>query len=176
MQIPPKESKCPDPLGAPLGYMESCRVFKPTLTSEYNLCCFYKVGLTGDFPEFPKPCKPETNDHVLCFLKKARALSQPNLIVEHSQDVVTAVCLLQELHAKGSLWHLKMEVPMEAAGKFKWKLSFCPFCQYLGSNDLSYLNCIICMHYNANYGCSKCLDGVFNMGMQLKQHMKGSKV
>ena len=40
------------------------------------------------------------------------------------------------------------------------KLSFCPFCAYVGrggGNNLSYLNHIIIVHYNASYGCGKCL-------------------
>ena len=47
---PGKEAKCPDPLGMPLGYVESCDVFKPTMMSKYELCHFYQVGLSGDFP------------------------------------------------------------------------------------------------------------------------------
>ena len=47
-----------------------------------------------DFPEFPKPHEPVTKDHIHCFLEKARELSLPNLLVAHSQDAVTAVCLL----------------------------------------------------------------------------------
>ena len=62
--------------------------------SMYNLCHFYKVGLSGDFPEFPKPCEPATKDHIHGFLENAQELSQPNLIVAHSQDAVTVVYLL----------------------------------------------------------------------------------
>ena len=91
---PGKEVKCPDPLGVPLDYMESYGVFKSIKTSEYNLCCFYKVGLSGDFPEFPTPNEPATSNHVCSFLEKAWEFSQPNLLVAHPQDVVTAICLL----------------------------------------------------------------------------------
>ena len=52
------------------------------------------------------------------------------------------------------------------------KLSFCPFCLYHGSNDLSYMNHIVIAHYNAEYGCSKCLKAVLLMGQQLKPHLK----
>ena len=38
---PCKEVKYPNPLGAPLDYMESPSIFKPIKTSEYSLCCFY---------------------------------------------------------------------------------------------------------------------------------------
>ena len=158
---PGKEAKCPDPLGAPLDYMESHRVFKKDKMSKYNLCHFYQVGLSGDFPKFPAPCEPSTNDHLHHFLENARECSQPNLLVVHSWDAVTAVCLLKELHAKASLWCLKMETDAKAGDKLKRQLSFCPLCQYLGSNDLPYLNDIVCVHYNVSYGCGKCVKEVF---------------
>ena len=52
------------------------------------------------------------------------------------------------------------------------KLSFCPFCLYHGSNDIRYINHIIGTHYNAAYGCGKCLKEVFLLGQQLKTHIK----
>ena len=106
------------------------------------------------------------------FLLKARVLGWPNLIVAHSQDVATTVCLLQELHAKDSLCCLPMETKAEVGSKFTRKLSFCPFCQYSGSNDQSYMNHIICRHSNTNSGCSKCLNEVFITGQLLHKHMK----
>ena len=170
-----KEAKCPYPLGTPLDYMESCGVFKSDKMSEYGLCHFYQVGLSGDFPKFPTPCEPTTNDHLHRFLENARECSWPNLLVVHSQDMVTVVCLLRELHVKDSLWHLKMETDAEASDKSKRKLLFCLFCQYLGSNNLCYHNHIICTHYNASYGCGKCLKEVFSSGQWLKVHMRCCK-
>ena len=52
------------------------------------------------------------------------------------------------------------------------KLSFCPFCLYHGSNDISYNNHIVSAHYNEAYGCGKCLKEVFLSGQQLKTHIK----
>ena len=52
---PGKEAKCPNPLGMPLDYMESCGVFKSIKMSEYDLCFFYKVGLRGIFQSSPHP-------------------------------------------------------------------------------------------------------------------------
>ena len=52
------------------------------------------------------------------------------------------------------------------------KLSFCPFCIYVGGNDLSYLNHIIIVHYNASYGCSKCLKQAFVSSSALHNHKK----
>ena len=52
------------------------------------------------------------------------------------------------------------------------KLSFCPFCAYTGGNYLSYLNHIIIAHYNANYGCGKCLKQAFVSSSALHNHKK----
>ena len=52
------------------------------------------------------------------------------------------------------------------------KLSFCPFCAYIGGNDLSYLNHIIITHYNASYGCGKCLKQTFVSSSALHNHKK----
>ena len=41
-----------------------------------------------------------------------------------------------------------------------------------GSNDMSYLNHIVCGHYNANYGCGQCLKEVLTTRQQLKGHLK----
>ena len=53
------------------------------------------------------------------------------------------------------------------------KLSFCLFCTYMGGgNDLSYLNYIIIAHYNASYGCGKCLKQAFVLSSALHNHNK----
>ena len=55
------------------------------------------------------------------------------------------------------------------------KLSFCPFCTYVGGgggNDLSYLNHIIIAHYNASYGCGKYLKQAFVSSLALHNHKK----
>ena len=145
---PGKEAKCPDPLGTPLDYMESCRVFKSLKMSEYDLCCFYKVGLSGDFPEFPTPHEPATNNHMHSFLEKAHVCSRPNLLVVQSQDAVSGLSVSRTPHqCQPSM--PKMETDAETGDKSKRKLSFCLFCQYLGSNDQSYLNHIICVQMQA---------------------------
>ena len=43
---------------------------------------------------------------------------------------------------------------------------------YSGSNDISYMNHIVCRHYHANYRCGQCLNKVFTTGQQLKAHLK----
>ena len=49
---------------------------------------------------------------------------------------------------------------------------FYPFCTYVGGNDLSYLNHIIIVHYNASYGCGKCLKQAFVSSSALHNHKK----
>ena len=136
-----------------------------------NCATSTKWGSVGTF-QFPKLHEPVTKDHMRSLLEKAWEFSWPNLVVAHSQDAVTAVCLLQELHTNASLRCLKMETDAEAGGKTKRKLSVCPFYQYFGSNNLSYLNHIICAHYNVSYGCGKCLNKVFPTGQWLTVHIK----
>ena len=41
-----------------------------------------------------------------------------------------------------------------------------------GGNDLSYLNHIIIAHYNASYGCGKCLKQAFMSSSALHNHKK----
>ena len=132
---PTKKAKSPDPLGTPTNYMESCHVFKPMKTSEFDLCRFYQVGESRDFPKLPKPHDPATSNHVCGLLEKAHKKGCLNLVVVLSQDAVTAVALLKELHISISLWCLKMETPTKASGRPIQKLSFCPFCQYCSSKS-----------------------------------------
>ena len=51
---PCKKDKFPDPISLPLEYMKHCGVFKAKKT-EYDLCCFYQVGLFGTSQIFPHP-------------------------------------------------------------------------------------------------------------------------
>ena len=41
-----------------------------------------------------------------------------------------------------------------------------------GGNDLSYLNHIIIVHYNASYGCGKCLEQAFVSSSAMHNHKK----
>ena len=75
--------------------------------------------------------------------------------------------MLQELHTATCLRCLQVDL----CDKFV-KMSFCPFCAYAGVNDLSYLNHIIIAHYNANYGCRKCLKQAFVSSSALHNHKK----
>ena len=89
------------------------------------------------------------------------------MILAHSADSVTAVSILRELHTATCLRHLQVDLRGKSV-----KLSFCPFCTYAGKNDLSYLNHIIIVHYNASYRCGKCLEQAFVSSLALHNHKK----
>ena len=169
---PHKWLKYPDPLGVPIAYMESKDAFKVIGTSEHSLCHFNQVGISGEFPPFQELHKPWTNNHICCLLRKACLKVQPNLVITLPQDSVTMITLLCTLYNHASLQCLKMETDKEGGDRPSHQLSFCLFCQYSGSNDQSYLNHIMCGHYNVNYGCGKCLDAVFMSRQKLSNHMK----
>ena len=84
------------------------------------------------------------------------------MILAHSADSVTTVSMLQELHIATCLRHLQVDLHDKSI-----KMSFFPFCAYVGVNDLSYLNHIIIAHYNASYGCRKCLKQAFVLSSAL---------
>ena len=75
--------------------------------------------------------------------------------------------MLRELHTTTCLQHLQVDLRDKLV-----KLSFCPFCTYAGGNNLSYLNHIITVHYNASYRCGKCLKQAFVSSLALHNHKK----
>ena len=77
--------------------------------------------------------------------------------------------MLRELHTTACLRCLQVDLRGKSV-----KLSFCPFCTYVGGggNNLSYLNHIIIVHYNARYRCGKCLKQAFVSSSALHNHKK----
>ena len=145
----------PDPMRPPLDYMGECRVFNGIWLDLYDSCCFYALGTTGDPPEFPMPWEPVSHCQVRDLLKSAHSIGQPHLILVHSADSVMAVSMLWELHTAAYLWCLQVDL---------WDKSIVLPLLHIhgrGGNDLSYLNHIIISHYNASYGCGKCLKQAF---------------
>ena len=100
-------------------------------------------------------------------LKSARSICHPYMILVHSNDSVTTVSMLQELHTATCLRCLQVDLHDKPV-----KMSFCPFCTYAGANDFSYLNHIIIVHYNTSYGCRKCLKQAFVLSSALHNHKK----
>ena len=157
----------PDLVGLPLDYMHEHQVFNGIRSDIYDLCRFYILGTTGDPPKFPEPQEPTTHGQVRDLLKSARAIGQPYLILAHSTDLVTAMSLLRELHTTACLRWLQVNLRDKSV-----KLSFCPFCAYVGGNDLAYLKHVIIVHYKASYGCGKCLKQAFVSSSALHTHKK----
>ena len=157
----------PDPMGLPLGYMVKCKVFNCIQSDLYDLCHFYALGMTGDPPDFPSPWEVVTHSQVKDLLMSTRSISCPYMILVHSTDSLITVSMLQELHTTTCLRHLQVDLCSKSV-----KMSFCPFCAYAGANNLSYLNHIIIAHYNASYGCGKCLKQAFVSSSTLHNHKK----
>ena len=154
-------------MGPPLDYVAKCKVFDCIRSDLYDLCRFYALGTTGDPPDFPSPQEPVTRSQVRDLLKSARLIGHPYMILVHSTDSMTAVSMLQELHTATCLRCLQVDLHDKSN-----KMSFCPFCMYAGTNDLSYLNHIIIAHYNTSYGCGKCLKQEFVSSSALHNHKK----
>ena len=123
--------------------------------------------MTGDLPEFLTPWEPTTRGQIRDLLKSAHAIGWPYLVLVHSADSVIAISMLRELHTATCLRRLQVNLQDKSV-----KLSFCPFWAYAGGNDLSYLNHIIIVHYNASYGCGKCLNQAFVSSSALHTHKK----
>ena len=145
--------------------MHKCQVFDSIQSDIYDLCQFCILGMKGDLCEFPTPRESTTHRQIRDLLKLAHAISQPYLILVHSMDLVTAESLLRELHTAACWWQLQVDLWDNSV-----KLFFCPFCTYVGGNDLSYLNHIIITHYNMSYGCGRCLKQAFISSSALHTH------
>ena len=120
----------PDPMGPPLEYMHDRQVFEGIRSDIYDLCRFYILGTMGDPPKFPAPWEPLTRGQIRDLLKSARTIDRPYLILAHSADSVTVVSLLRELHTTACLWWLQVNLRDKSV-----KLSFCPFCAYVGGGE-----------------------------------------
>ena len=117
----------PDPVGPPLEYMHDRQVFEGIRSDLYDLCRSYTLGMMGDPPKFPAPLEPTTHRQIQDLLKSAHAIGWPYLILVHSADLVTAMSLLRELCTAMCLWQLQVDLQDKSV-----KLSFCPFCIYVG--------------------------------------------
>ena len=92
-----------------------------------------------------------------------------------TEESTTTVFLLWALHDKDSMKCLTLEMKpgkQDTDSKPVRRLVFCPMCLYHSSNDLSYMNHVVVMHYNVAYGCGRCLKAVLLMGQTLKAHLR----
>ena len=147
------------------GKKRSCWTHALMLGIETKLPTALQAGQQGT----PVPREPATHGQVRDLLKLACSIGRPYLILVHSADSVTAISMLRELHTTACLQCLQVDLQDKSV-----KLLFCPFCAYVGGggNDLSYLNHIIIAHYNASYGCGKCLKQAFMSSSALHNHKK----
>ena len=131
--------------------MKACGVFKAKKTNAYDLCHFYHMSASGEFPTFPTPHEPASHDMLKMLLETARVVRHANLLMAFAGDSAIAICLLWELHDKDSMKRLTLELKpgkQDADSKPIKKQSFCPFCLCHSSNDVSYMNHIISAHYS----------------------------
>ena len=154
-------------MGPPLDYMVECKVFDCIRSDLYDLSCFCALGMTGNPPDFPAPWEPVIHSQVRDLLKLARSIGHPYMILVHSANSMTAMSMLQELHMATCLRCLQLDLCDKSV-----KMSFYPLCEYADVNDLSYLNHIIIVHYNAIYGCGKCLKQAFMSSSAFHNHKK----
>ena len=85
---------------------------------------------------------------------------------------MTPLGLLQELHTRSVLVRIPICLPGGTKDGHRPHMSCCPFCSYTIQNDLAYLNHIICVHYDASFGCGACLSAITSSGQQMKNHIK----
>ena len=119
----------------------------------------------------PNPQRPATCSLLLHLLKKGQKSNRPYLLVVTPKDVISPSSLLGELHAPGSLHCLPMCMEGDPPDKHHTKLCFCPFCKYSVANDQSFLNHVMPVHYQANYGCRKCLGEVCGKSQPMQLHL-----
>ena len=89
-----KDHQHHDPVSPPLDYMKARGVFKPTNTNAYDLCHFYDISPSGEFPTFPTLHNPASSDMIKELLEAAWAVKRANLLMVFAGELVTAVCLL----------------------------------------------------------------------------------
>ena len=69
-----------------------------------------------------------------------------------------------------------VRIPIYLTGEAKdghgTRMSCCPFCMYTFQNGMAYLNHIVCVHYDASFGCGACLSAITSSGQQMKIHIK----
>ena len=91
-----KDHQNHNPVSPPLDYMKAHGVFKAKKTNAYDLCHFYCVSASGDFPTFPNPCEPASCNMLEWLLEVVWAVKHANLLMAFVGDSAMSVCLLRE--------------------------------------------------------------------------------
>ena len=167
-----KRPKNPDPLGPPVSYMEDHGVFQPLTspTNTFGLCCFYCVDPNAPLPS--GPVSPATVEHVKRLVLLASTMPRQYVLMVFRGGTVTALGLLQELHTRNALVQIHIYQSGDTKDGHSARMSCCPFCAYTVQNDPAYLNHIVCVHYDASFGCGSCLSAVTSSVQKMKEHIK----
>ena len=99
---------------------------------------------------------------------KVGLLHWPTLPHPSTQCRLSNGCLYVEGTAHG---HVLM-MPTSRSSRQVSKTIVLPLLCLCGGDDLSYFNHIIIAHYNASYGCGKCLKQAFLLSFALHNHKK----
>ena len=166
--------KAPDEIGPPLTYMEECGVFKPAeaTNTPMGLCRFYQMSikksnvLTG-------LKSADCTQKIQGMVELAKGVRRPLTVIVFKGELVTPVCLLQELHSCLTLSHIAIHTLEEEKVGPMNHMSCCPICTYIVINDHLFLNHIIIGHYWSSFSCGKHLKFVATDGQQMKRHIPG---
>ena len=137
-----------------------------------GLCRFYQMSskksnvLTG-------PRSTVCTCKIQNMLKLAKEVGRLLTIIVLEGEMVTPLCLLQELHLCLALSRIAIHTPEEVKVGPKNHVSCCPICAYMARNDYSFLNHIIIGHYWSSFSCGKCLKFMVTNGQQMKRHIPG---
>ena len=167
-----RRPKNPDPLGPPVSYMEDRGVFQPLTspTNTFGLCCFYRADPNAPMPS--GPVSPATAEHVKRLVLLASTKPWRYVLMVFRGGTVTALGLLQELHTRSTLVRIPIYQSGDAKDGHGAHVLCCPFCTYTIQNDPAYLNHIVCVHYDASFGCGCCLSAITPSVQKMKDHIK----
>ena len=110
-----KHCEAPDEIGPPLTYMEEHGVFKPVeaISNPKGLCQFYQMNpkksnvLTG-------PKSADCACKIRGMVEMPKRVRRLLTVVVFEGELVTPVCLLQELHSRLTLCCITIHTPDEA--------------------------------------------------------------
>ena len=147
-------------------------VFKAaeTINNPMGLCRFYCTSpkksnvLTG-------PKSADCTRKIQGMVELAKGVRQPLTVVVFEGELVTPVCLLQDLHLCLTLSHIAIHTPEEAKVGLMNHVSCCPICAYVVKNNNSFLNHIIVRHYQSSFSCGKCLKFMVADAQQMRRHI-----
>ena len=154
--------------------MEECGIFKPVeaINNPIGLCRFYLMSskksnvLTGQR-------STDCARNIQGMVELAKGVGRLLTIVVLEGELVTPLCLLQELHSCLTLSCITISTPEEVKVRPKNCMSCCPICMYMVQNDYLFLNHIIFGHYWSSFSCGKCLKFVVTTGQPMNRHILG---